>query len=85
MSRQNSNINTATNCLLSGSQAGIWYYAICSYTNYNNGIPGPDEDHKITGYTNFSVRVIGLENSSLLDNHYNLLTDLGVKFWKRVA
>ena len=84
MSRQNANINTKDSCLLSGCQYTWWWYAVCSYTNYNNAIPGPN-DIEITGYTNFSVRVFGLENSSALDNHYNLLTQLGTKFWKRTA
>lgn len=85
MARQNSSINTKTSCLLSGGiGTANWWYALCSYANYQGGIPGPNST-VVTTFIYFYVRVPQLESANILTNDYNLLKYLGVTYWKRVG
>lgn len=71
-------------CFLKGDlYCPYWWFAICSYQNYEGGIPGPGSVTK--GYTNLYVRVPGLETSDNLLSTYNFLYNKGYKHWKRIA
>ncbi len=49
LTRQNENVNTLSNTLLSGTVGhSNWYYAIGAYTEYQGGIPGPGGAYEST-------------------------------------
>lgn len=87
ISLQNASINTKSSCLLSGCQnTNNWWFAICSYSNYNSGIPGPQSSQTVVKYnTVLSVRVPSLESNNFFNTgNFNLLTYNNIIYWKRV-
>lgn len=71
-------------CLLKGDlYCPYWWFAICSFQNYEGGIPGPGSI--ISGYTNLYVRVPGLETTDNFLSNYNFLNNHNCKYWKRIS
>lgn len=74
--------SSTTSCYLDGTPGSTnWHYAVCNYTKYENGIPSDSS----STYCYLYVRVPSLETDNILSNDYNLLTYLGVTYWKRVS
>lgn len=65
-----------------------WWYAICSFENYNNGIPGPEisANDTITKYfTYLYVRVPSLEKSNITTTNADILNQVNYIEWKRIS
>ena len=74
--------STTSSCYLDGTPGSTnWHYAVCNYTAYQSGIPSDSS----STYCYLYVRVPSLETGNILANDYNLLTYLGVSYWKRVS
>ena len=74
--------SSSTSCYLDGTPGVTnWHYAVCNYTAYQDGIPSDSS----STYCYLYVRVPSLETRNILANDYNLLTYLGVAYWKRVS
>ena len=74
--------SSSTSCYLDGTPGNTnWHYAVCNYTAYQDGIPSDSS----STYCYLYVRVPSLESGNILSNDYNLLTYLGVSYWRRVS
>lgn len=73
-------------CSSVGSGSGNWWYAICSYRDYNSGIPGPNNGSTTSYYfTYLYVRVPSLEKTSNISDESSILNNINYIEWKRTA